>query len=602
MSRRLAWSGGLAAVGAAAWLPLASTALCTTLGRLRQTDPWVLPVAGFFYWRDYGAEPSVAHWLPVCAVAAAVVAAIPAFMALCWPESRRLRPARIGEDAPQPVRAYSDLHGQAKWLTIAGAKAIFTGDDRRWGSIPVGEAYRPDQDRTAKAFDENEAGTWGMGGRAPLLSTPLTKGAISGIIIAGSGSYKTMAFTVPAMTTWRGSVVVLDPSGQVGPMTAAVREQMGHQVVLLDPDRPGLGGFDALGCIDIQHPLAPVHIAEFVGWCAPEGEKPGKAEEGFFAEAGMELACCLLADLLWDDALPKAQRTMREWRRRIVLPEDEMPAYLASIYAHSKSAYARDLAGTLMRVYKKTFSGIYKHATTATKWLSIPAYADLLSGDAFDPAALTSGKLSVFLQIPDEAMKATPGVARVIIGALGRTMLRAQGKTATPVPFILDEVDLLKHMAILAVLRDMGRKSGVALFPMWQSAGQIEKTWGKDGKKAWYASAAWRMYASVNDDETAKEVSDRCGTYTVLTRTQSTSSSTQGGASSGSRTQSRSDNLVEQRRELLSPYEVQTAVRPDEAIIIPRGHAALRCGRPLWWRRPAMKALIEADRYRVAAE
>jgi len=220
----------------------------------------------------------------------------------------------------------------------------------------------------------------------------------------------------------------------------------------------------------------------------------------------------------------------------------------------------------------------------------------------FDPRALTAGKLSVVLQIPDEAMKATPGAARVIVGSLARTMLRAKGQTTTPVPFILDEMDLLKHMAILAVLRDMGRKSGVALFPMWQSTGQVEKTWGKDGKKAWYASAAWRMYASVNDDETAKEVSERCGTYTALTRTQSTSSSSQGGASSGSRTQGRSDNLVEQRRDLLSSYEVQTAVRPDEAIIIPRGRPALRCGRPLWWRRPDMKALIETDRYRVAAE
>jgi len=384
VSRRLRWSGGLLGAGAVAWLPLASTALCTSLGTLRQTDPWSVPVAAAVYWWDYGDNPAVAHWLPICAIAAAAVAALPAFAVLCWPERRWLRPARPGEHAPQPVRAYSDLHGQAKWLTIATAKKVFTGEDQRWGSIPIGEAYRPDQDTTAKEFDEEDAGTWGMGGRAPLLSTPLTKGAISGIIIAGSGSYKTMAFTVPAMVTWRGSVVVLDPSGQVGPMTAAIRRKMGHQVVLLDPDRPHLGGFNALGCIDIQHPLAPVHVGEFVDWCAPEGEKSDKVEEGFFADAGKELACCLLADLLWDDTLPAARRTVREWRQRIVLPEEEMPAYLARIYAHSKSSYARELAGTLMRVYKKTFSGIYKHATTVTKWLSIPAYADLLSGDAFD--------------------------------------------------------------------------------------------------------------------------------------------------------------------------------------------------------------------------
>jgi type IV secretion system protein VirD4 len=282
----------------------------------------------------------------------------------------------------------------------------------------------------------------------------------------------------------------------------------------------------------------------------------------------------------------------------LVTPEEQMKTLLASIYANSPSTYARDLAGTLMRTFKETFSGIYKHATSDTKWLSIPTYADLLSGDAFDPADLVHGKQTVIVQIPDEAMKATPAVARVIVGSLARTVLRAKGKVATPIPFILDEMDLLGHMPILAVLRDMGRKSGVALFPMWQSTGQIEKTWGQDGKKAWYASAAWRLYAMVSDEDTAKEVSKRCGTYTVLSRSEGTSASTQNAFSNGSRTRGQNDTVSEQRRELISEYEVQTALRPDEAIIIPRGCRALRCGRPLYWRRPEMANLIRPDSFR----
>jgi type IV secretion system protein VirD4 len=214
---------------------------------------------------------------------------------------------------------------------------------------------------------------------------------------------------------------------------------------------------------------------------------------------------------------------------------------------------------------------------------------------------LTRGKLTVIVQISDGDMKATPAVGRIIVGSLGRVMLRAQGRTATPVPFILDEVDNLKFMPILEVLRDMGRKSGVALFPMWQSTGQVEKAWGNDGKRSWYASAAWRLYAMVNDEETAGEVSDRCGTYTVLNRTEGLSTSRQNPFSGGSFSRGVNDNTSEHPMPLISKYDVQTALRGDEAILIPRGKPALRCGRPMYWRRPEMADRIDRDPFRREA-
>ena len=111
-----------------------------------------------------------------------------------------------------------------------------------------------------------------------------------------------------------------------------------------------------------------------------------------------------------------------------------------------------------------------------------------------------------------------------------------------------------------------------------------------------------RLYAAVNDEETAREVSKRCGTYTVLARTEGMTTSRQNPLSGGAWSRGTSDNTTEQCHPLLSEYEVQTALRPDEAIIIPRGRPALRCGRPLYWRRPEMKKLVERDVYRQAAE
>ena len=86
-------------------------------------------------------------------------------------------------------------------------------------------------------------------------------------------------------------------------------------------------------------------------WCAnvDAGEKEGE-DSKFFAEAAKEMEVCILADLLWDEAdPPRVERTMTEWRRRLVTPEAGNEEVLQGIYANSKSHYARDLAGTLMQ-------------------------------------------------------------------------------------------------------------------------------------------------------------------------------------------------------------------------------------------------------------
>jgi type IV secretion system protein VirD4 len=591
---------GLIATPVASML-LWATFFFTHLVNVRHIPPLKIFYCWWYYLFAYGDDPRFSTKLALTMGVPVVLMGLAVLSIFLRRGRRRIKPARPGQMISEPERAASKVHGNADWLTMQEAAEIFPGENPDWGGIPVAEAYRPDMDPTCRPFKEADPATWGQGGKAPLLLTPLNEGAISGIIIAGSGSYKTTGFTIPAMCTWQGSAVVLDPKREVGRMVGSLRRRMGQKVALVDPKKPAAGGFNVLSCIDLTDPLAIVHLTELVEWCLPPQESASKGSEkneAFFVEAAKEMALALLVDMLHDPSLPASQRTIKEWRRRMVLPERELREKFASIYAKSAVLYSRQLAGTIMGADKETFSNIYKHLTSDTKWLSIPAYADLLSGDAWNPADLVRGNLTVIVQIPDEAMKATPAVARVIIGAVARIVMRAEGQVATPIPFILDEMDLLGNMPILSVLRDMGRGGGAALFPMWQSIGQIEKTWGQDGKKAWYASAAWRLYAMVNDEATADEVSKRCGTYTALARNEGTSVSTQNAMTKGTQTRGTSDSVSERPQPLLSPYEVQTALRPDEAIVIPKGKPAMRCGRPLFWRRPEMADEIDSNRLR----
>ena len=107
------------------------------------------------------------------------------------------------------------------------------------------------------------------------------------------------------------------------------------------------------------------------------------------------------------------------------------------IHAGSRSPLARDLAGSIKKFVPETFSGIYGNANVQTGWLSVAAYADLVSGGpegaeaAFHTRDLTAGQLTVFLQIPLKVLQDTPAVGRVLVSALTYSVYEADGDGET---------------------------------------------------------------------------------------------------------------------------------------------------------------------------
>jgi type IV secretion system protein VirD4 len=518
----------------------------------------------------------------------------------------RLRPARPGEPVPEPVRARSDLHGSADWLSIKEAQVAFPGPHPSWGGVVVGEAHRPDIDAKADGllpFDPEDRATWGRGGRAPLLVDPCTSTSTHGLVFVGSGGGKTAAVTLPsldAVSGWRGSAVVLDPGLQAAPMAADMRRGMGQKVVVLGP---GFQGFNALDWITPDDPFSEVHVHSVIESIGPElKEAAASGDNGIFRVRGRELQVCILADMIWDSSLPASEKTLDTFAARVATPEKLMRQRLQDIHAGSASPLARRLAGTLMETHPRTFSGFYTQANGDVQWLAVRGYADMLSGNDFKTSELADGNLTVFIAIPMDTLLTSPQVGRTVVNALLNGVYRAQGKVAKRVLFLLDEINLLGRMKALEVARDNGRKFGVTIVGMWQGVGQLEQTFGKDGKAAWYASASWRLYSGIDDDLTAEEVSKRCGTYTALARTEGNSTSSQSPwMKFGQRGRGENSGLSEQPHALITPAELRTKMRGDEAIILRRNTPPIRCGRAFYFRRPEMTGRLSPDPYRKDA-
>lgn len=525
---------------------------------------------------------------------------------------RILRDARLGRSArPGVTRAASDNHGHADWLDMKAARVLFPGPDPAYGGIVVGEAYRVDQDRATRslrgagvAFNAGDKRTWGQGGTVPLLIDPCRTGPTHALVLAGSGGFKTTSIGVPTLLTWTASAVVLDPSREIGPMVSADRERtFGQRVVTLDPSDPNTGAFNALDWIDIASPEAETNVEAVATWLAGEparGVKEGGAE--FFRDMGKSLIACILADVLWT---PEGERTLRRLREVLVTPEADLRTALKLIHATSPSALARDLAGTLMGLVDDTFSGVYANANRATRWLSTKAYADLVSGRTFRTRDLCDGGLTVFVQIPLKVLQSTPGLGRVVIGALLNAAYEADGRVKGRILFLLDEVARLGPMAVIETARDAGRKYGLTLLLLYQSVGQLVEQWGREGARAWYDSTSWRLYAAVQDPETARELSQVCGEHGVLATSHGDTAGTSAKGMGASHSNSgRSENRSEIRRALIKPDELLQDTRADEAFVIVRGARPLRCGRAIYFRRPQMVARVTPSRFhtRPAAE
>jgi type IV secretion system protein VirD4 len=513
------------------------------------------------------------------------------------------RPVR--QARPGLVRAPSDTHGHADWLPIREARRLFPGPDPAFGGIVLGEAYRVDHDRTATGpFNPADRRSWGQGGTAPLLVDPCRDGPTHALVLAGSGGFKTTAVGIPTMLTWTASAVVLDPAREIGPMVEAFRErELGQRTVTLDPGDPASGSFNVLDWIDTASPLAESNVQAMATWLAgePDRTRPESGRE-FFRSMGKALIACLLADLLWDTTLG-SERSLRRLRQLLVTPEEGMREVLKRIHATSPSPLARDLAGTLMGLVAETFSGVYANANDATHWLSTKAFADLVSGSSFRTADLTKGRLTVFVQIPLKVLHSTPGLGRVVIGALLNAAYEADGNVEGRILFLLDEVARLGPMGVIEAARDAGRKYRLTLLLLYQSVGQLVQQWGREGARAWYDSTSWRLYAAVQDPETAKELSALCGEHGVLTSSHGESAGTQGrmgqlaAASSG-----RSETRSEVRRSLIKPDELLQDIRADEQFVIRRGSRPLRCGRAIYFRRPGMAAVVAPSRFHARPE
>jgi type IV secretion system protein VirD4 len=558
--------------------PIAMTGLLCFLG-----------VAGFYALREYGRlAPSVERGIVSWDYALSYLDMVVVIGSLCGFMAVAVS-ARISTVVPEHVkRARRATFGDADWLSMAAAGKLFPAD----GEIVVGERYRVDKEIVHELpFDPNDPSTWGQGGKAPLLTYKQDFDSTHMLFFAGSGGYKTTSNVVPTALRYTGPMICLDPSTEVAPMVIEHRTRvLKREVMVLDPTNPVMG-FNVLDGIETskQKEEDIVGVAHML---LSESVRFESSTGSYFQSQAHNLLTGLLAHVMLSPEY-SGRRNLRSLRQIVSEPEPSVLAMLRDIQENSGSAFIRETLGVFTNMTEQTFSGVYSTASKDTQWLSLDSYAALVCGNAFKSSDIVSAKKDVFLNIPASILRSYPGIGRVIIGALINAMIQADGGFKRRALFMLDEVDLLGYMRVLEEARDRGRKYGISMMLMYQSVGQLERHFGKDGATSWIDGCAFASYAAIKALDTARNVSAQCGEMTVEVK----GSSRNIGWDTKNSASRKSENVNFQRRPLIMPHEITQSMRKDEQIIIVQGHSPIRCGRAIYFRRKDMDAAASANRF-----
>ncbi|BCH19526.1 Ti-type conjugative transfer system protein TraG [Mesorhizobium sp. L-2-11] len=493
--------------------------------------------------------------------------------------------AAFARPAPRRIHGRRAVHGEADWMGMTEAARMFPDA----GGIVIGERYRVDRDSVmAVSFRADAQGTWGAGGKSPLLCFDGSFGSSHGIVFAGSGGFKTTSVTIPTALKWGGGLIVLDPSSEVAPMVVDHRRRAGRKVIVLDPASPATG-FNALDWIGRFGATREEDIVAVATWIMTDNARAASARDDFFRASAMQLLTALIADVCLSGNTEEKDQTLRRVRANLSEPEPKLRERLTRIYEQSESTFVRENVAVFVNMTPETFSGVYANAVKETHWLSYPNYAALVSGDSFSTDELAVGGTDIFIALDMKVLEAHPGLARVVIGSFLNAIYNRNGEVAAKTLFLLDEVARLGYLRILETARDAGRKYGISLTLIFQSIGQMREAYGgRDASSKWFESASWISFAAINDPETAEYLSKRCGDTTVEVD--------QTNRSSGMRGSSRSRSKQLNRRPLILPHEVMR-MRADEQIVFTAGNPPLRCGRAIWFRRDDMKACVGTNRF-----
>ena len=484
-------------------------------------------------------------------------------------------------------QARSELYGKAKFLERRHVKSL----TRRQG-ILLGES------------------------RDGLVAYPLEGSAISfAPPRVGKGATIAMNFLSPDRRGWEGSTVVFDPRGELFPVVARRRRELGRRPILLDPfgvvaahRRLEGGGLhlpvwesDTYNPLDfVREGAEAVRDIGVLVDALMERPKSDGGNAKHFYESARSLISGYLSWVRFK--VPEGERNLQKVYELLAMGTDDRERLFAEVEATER------FCGGLMHMAMERSRRVGdeeggSNFTTVANQLSFLNYPEVIGQtgrSSFDPLDLAAGDMDLFVVVPDDMIDLVKGWLRMWITIpYAASARRALQKDML---IIVDEMPRIGYLRPLMDAYNLAAGRGVHIWSLAQTYSALVESWGADSARTLVDLAELVQVLGFPrmDVKGAEELSKAIGTATFENRSESRSGQVAGAGllADGKASVQESNSVV--REHLVTPDDLMT-MRPDEQFVIaspkdmPRD--ALRLKHARYWELEDVRDLADPNPY-----
>ena len=375
------------------------------------------------------------------------------------------------------------------------------------------------------------------------------------LLCAGSRAGKGRSCLIPTLLTYEGSVLALDPKGELANVTARRRVKLGQKVCILDPfeitaDRlkEYRVGFNPLAMLTPDS-KSLIEDAGLIADALVIAGAVGGGTDPHWDESARNLLESLILHVATYPELeaPRNLVTVRDILGKILRPLEgvEGPAVLeVKVHMLANADLLReehpDLASALEVAASDFFDkpdnergSVLSTARRHTKFLDYPPLRAVLGQHDFNLADLKTeaGGMSIYLCLPAGRMATCNRWFRLFVNLALEAMEREKTKPDIPVLAVLEEFHVLGYMQQIETAAALIAGFGMRLLIVLQDLTQLKRHY-KDGWETFLGNAGIMTFFGNSDMTTLDYISKRCGqtSMAVERSSQVTAQQRKGGA------------------------------------------------------------------------
>ncbi len=332
--------------------------------------------------------------------------------------------------------------------------------------------------------------------------------------IAPTGGGKGISCAIPALLTWQGPAIVVDPKGENYAVTAERRRQMGHLVHRLDPFRvAGEDIGDSLNPMDLIDPHEDCfedNAAVVAKLCMQEY---ATLHDPFWDERATAMIVAVICELF--RAL-KRQPTLRDVQEAIkgAPIADDLHPMLKGHGAEQEQPRGismRHIINASEFSTEKTRASIMATAHAHMGFLRSPAVHASLTSSTIPLDDITAGAMqTIYIILPPDKLITHGKLLRLWIGVMLSAVARRRRAPQQPTLFLIDETAQLGPMTELKSALTLMRSYGVRVWTFWQDLSQLKAIYPKDWESI-INNSAIQQYFGVKSPPACKALAEFLG-------------------------------------------------------------------------------------------